>query len=216
MAHKFTTWPKHTLFIRVQRHLCVSCKRKILTIEYLYSELYVTHLVISSRLGYGREMIFPGGTELISCVPVMQESPRVGVRWSIISLNGISYKDAGEYRCQARNMAGISEAPIRLKVVGITRVSKLPRRKSQKTTSKSSLKNGRQNQSSSPSAKQNQTPQNTRTPFLNKTQTVSILAPRPSPKDSWRKTALRLFDVNRKISPSTSIKPPGPSSTGPV
>eukprot|EP00064_Thunnus_orientalis_P009698 superscaffoldBa00001248_g9724 len=46
----------------------------------------------------------------------MQESPRVGVRWSIISLNGLSYKDAGEYRCQARNMAGISEAPIKLKV----------------------------------------------------------------------------------------------------
>uniref|UniRef100_A0A087XWB1 Leucine-rich repeat, immunoglobulin-like and transmembrane domains 3b n=1 Tax=Poecilia formosa TaxID=48698 RepID=A0A087XWB1_POEFO len=49
----------------------------------------------------------------------MQESPRVGVRWSIISLNGLSYKDAGEYRCQARNMAGISEAPIKLKVMGI-------------------------------------------------------------------------------------------------
>ncbi|XP_075304667.1 leucine-rich repeat, immunoglobulin-like domain and transmembrane domain-containing protein 3b [Odontesthes bonariensis] len=51
-------------------------------------------------------------------VPVMQESPRVGVRWSIISLNGISYKDAGEYRCQARNMAGTSEAPIKLKGKG--------------------------------------------------------------------------------------------------
>ncbi|XP_029985490.1 leucine-rich repeat, immunoglobulin-like domain and transmembrane domain-containing protein 3 [Sphaeramia orbicularis] len=30
----------------------------------------------------------------------MQETPRVGLRWSIISLNGLSYKDAGEYRCQ--------------------------------------------------------------------------------------------------------------------
>ncbi|KAE8289436.1 Leucine-rich repeat, immunoglobulin-like domain and transmembrane domain-containing protein 3 [Larimichthys crocea] len=56
----------------------------------------------------------------------MQESPRVGVRWSIISLNGLSYKDAGEYRCQARNMAGISEAPIKLKVHG-----KQPLRKSE-------------------------------------------------------------------------------------
>ncbi|KAG7225173.1 hypothetical protein INR49_014731 [Caranx melampygus] len=46
----------------------------------------------------------------------MQESPQTGVRWSIISLNGLSYKDAGEYRCQARNMAGISEALIRLRV----------------------------------------------------------------------------------------------------
>uniref|UniRef100_A0AAV2JJG4 Ig-like domain-containing protein n=1 Tax=Knipowitschia caucasica TaxID=637954 RepID=A0AAV2JJG4_KNICA len=51
----------------------------------------------------------------------MQGSPRVGVRWSIISLNGLTYKDAGEYRCQARNMAGISEAPIKLRIVGLRR-----------------------------------------------------------------------------------------------
>ncbi|KAK5600387.1 hypothetical protein CRENBAI_025271 [Crenichthys baileyi] len=70
----------------------------------------------------------------------MQESPRVGVRWSIISLNGLSYKDAGEYRCQARNMAGISEAPIKLKVMGITRLSRVPKKKTQKTLSKSSPK----------------------------------------------------------------------------
>uniref|UniRef100_A0A3B5LRR4 Ig-like domain-containing protein n=1 Tax=Xiphophorus couchianus TaxID=32473 RepID=A0A3B5LRR4_9TELE len=68
----------------------------------------------------------------------MQESPRVGVRWSIISLNGLSYKDAGEYRCQARNMAGISEAPIKLKVMGITRLSRVPKKKAQKMLSKSS------------------------------------------------------------------------------
>ncbi|XP_056151442.1 leucine-rich repeat, immunoglobulin-like domain and transmembrane domain-containing protein 3b [Lampris incognitus] len=57
----------------------------------------------------------------------MQESPRVGVRWSIISLNGLSHKDAGEYRCQARNMAGTAEAPIRLKVVGIIGPSRPPK-----------------------------------------------------------------------------------------
>lgn len=144
----------------------------------------------------------------------MQESPRVGVRWSIISLNGISYKDAGEYRCQARNMAGISEAPIKLRVVGITRVSKVPRRKSQK--SKPSMKNTRQDQRSGPSAKQNQILQTTRPPSLNKTQTLSFLAPRPNPKDSWRKTALRLFDLNGRTLQSTSFKPPGPSSPGPA
>lgn len=53
---------------------------------------------------------------------IMQESPRVGIQWSIISLNGLSYKDAGEYRCQARNMAGIAEVPIRLRVVGVKAV----------------------------------------------------------------------------------------------
>ncbi|XP_009883818.1 PREDICTED: leucine-rich repeat, immunoglobulin-like domain and transmembrane domain-containing protein 3 [Charadrius vociferus] len=34
---------------------------------------------------------------------VIQETPGEGVRWSIISLTGISYKDAGEYRCKAKN-----------------------------------------------------------------------------------------------------------------
>ncbi|RVE56893.1 hypothetical protein OJAV_G00210950 [Oryzias javanicus] len=67
----------------------------------------------------------------------MQESPRVGVRWSIISLNGLSYSDAGEYRCQARNMAGLSEAPIKLKVMGATRLLRLPRKNSKPTLSRS-------------------------------------------------------------------------------
>lgn len=71
--------------------------------------------------------------EMPSYVPVMQESPRVGVHWSIISLNGLTYKDAGEYRCQARNMAGISEALIKLNVVGVKRLSRPPKKKSQKS-----------------------------------------------------------------------------------
>ncbi|XP_053191203.1 leucine-rich repeat, immunoglobulin-like domain and transmembrane domain-containing protein 3b [Scomber japonicus] len=82
-----------------------------------------------------------------SASAVMQESPRVGVRWSVISLNGLSYKDAGEYRCQARNMAGISEAPIKLKVVGVTRISRLPKKKkSKKTSPKSSPKDSKPKQ----------------------------------------------------------------------
>uniref|UniRef100_A0A8B9N394 Leucine rich repeat, Ig-like and transmembrane domains 3 n=1 Tax=Accipiter nisus TaxID=211598 RepID=A0A8B9N394_9AVES len=40
------------------------------------------------------------------------ETPGEGVRWSIISLTGISYKDAGEYRCKAKNLAGMSEASV--------------------------------------------------------------------------------------------------------
>ncbi|XP_036065898.1 leucine-rich repeat, immunoglobulin-like domain and transmembrane domain-containing protein 3b [Oryzias melastigma] len=67
----------------------------------------------------------------------VRESPRVGVRWSIISLNGLSYSDAGEYRCQARNMAGLSEAPIKLKVMGATRLLRLPRKNSKPTFSRS-------------------------------------------------------------------------------
>ncbi|KAJ0009080.1 hypothetical protein NQD34_016495, partial [Periophthalmus magnuspinnatus] len=59
---------------------------------------------------------------------VMQGSPRVGVRWSVISLNGLSYNDAGEYRCQAKNMAGISEAPIKLRIVGLSRTNRPPKK----------------------------------------------------------------------------------------
>uniref|UniRef100_A0A8B9N2H0 Leucine rich repeat, Ig-like and transmembrane domains 3 n=1 Tax=Accipiter nisus TaxID=211598 RepID=A0A8B9N2H0_9AVES len=50
---------------------------------------------------------------------VIQETPGEGVRWSIISLTGISYKDAGEYRCKAKNLAGMSEASVTVTVVAL-------------------------------------------------------------------------------------------------
>ncbi|XP_077395000.1 leucine-rich repeat, immunoglobulin-like domain and transmembrane domain-containing protein 3b isoform X2 [Festucalex cinctus] len=93
----------------------------------------------------------------------MQGSPRVGVRWSIISLDDLAFKDAGEYRCQARNMAGISEAPVKLKVVGVTRLSRPLRKKSQKIPPKSSSNSNKPNQnriaSLTPSLKDNHIPQ---------------------------------------------------------
>ncbi|XP_045917911.1 leucine-rich repeat, immunoglobulin-like domain and transmembrane domain-containing protein 3b [Micropterus dolomieu] len=134
----------------------------------------------------------------------MQESPRVGVRWSIISMNGLSYKDAGEYRCQARNMAGISEAPIKLKVVGVTRISRLPK-KSQKTPPKSSSKYRKPNQSTAttaPSVKENQIPQNITPPSINKTQPAPNLVSKVYPVDKRRKMNLRYA---KKKTP-TSIK----------
>ncbi|XP_032887667.1 leucine-rich repeat, immunoglobulin-like domain and transmembrane domain-containing protein 3 [Amblyraja radiata] len=59
---------------------------------------------------------------------VIQESPADGMRWLIISLMGISYKDAGEYTCKAKNLAGTAEASITLTVVG-TITTALPQRK---------------------------------------------------------------------------------------
>uniref|UniRef100_A0A8C9SYM7 Info leucine-rich repeat, immunoglobulin-like and transmembrane domains 3a n=1 Tax=Scleropages formosus TaxID=113540 RepID=A0A8C9SYM7_SCLFO len=49
---------------------------------------------------------------------VVQESPGEGIKWSIISLHGILYKDAGEYRCKAKNVAGTAVATITLSVAG--------------------------------------------------------------------------------------------------
>ncbi|XP_053556781.1 leucine-rich repeat, immunoglobulin-like domain and transmembrane domain-containing protein 3 [Bombina bombina] len=57
---------------------------------------------------------------------VIQETPTDGVRWSILSINGISYKDAGEYRCKAKNLAGISEASISVIVVGVITTTESP------------------------------------------------------------------------------------------
>lgn len=142
----------------------------------------------------------------IFCVPVMQESPRVGVRWSIISLNGLSYKDAGEYRCQARNMAGISEALIKLKVVGVTRLSRPLPKKSQKTPPKTSSKYRKPNQTTattnSPPVKENHILQNITPPSINKTQTAPNLVSKVFPVDKRRKMNLR--DAKKKT--QTSIK----------
>ncbi|CAJ1059043.1 leucine-rich repeat%2C immunoglobulin-like domain and transmembrane domain-containing protein 3 [Xyrichtys novacula] len=48
----------------------------------------------------------------------VQESPGDGVRWSIMSLTGIVHKDAGNYSCKAKNVAGNAEATISLSVAG--------------------------------------------------------------------------------------------------
>ncbi|XP_043918066.1 leucine-rich repeat, immunoglobulin-like domain and transmembrane domain-containing protein 3 [Protopterus annectens] len=59
---------------------------------------------------------------------VIQESPTDGARWSILSLTGISYKDAGEYKCKAKNLAGMSEASITLSVVGVVTTTVPPQK----------------------------------------------------------------------------------------
>ncbi|XP_068182130.1 leucine-rich repeat, immunoglobulin-like domain and transmembrane domain-containing protein 3a [Antennarius striatus] len=48
----------------------------------------------------------------------VQESPGEGIRWSILSLHGIMYKDSGNYSCKAKNVAGKAEATISLSVAG--------------------------------------------------------------------------------------------------
>ncbi|KFO25829.1 Leucine-rich repeat, immunoglobulin-like domain and transmembrane domain-containing protein 3 [Fukomys damarensis] len=57
---------------------------------------------------------------------VIQESPGDGVRWSIVSLAGISYEDAGDYKCGAKNLAGMSEAVVTVTVVGAATTAPSP------------------------------------------------------------------------------------------
>ncbi|XP_031159618.1 leucine-rich repeat, immunoglobulin-like domain and transmembrane domain-containing protein 3a [Sander lucioperca] len=58
----------------------------------------------------------------------VQESPGDGIRWSIMSLHGILFKDAGNYSCKAKNDAGNAEATISLLVAGATSTTILPLR----------------------------------------------------------------------------------------
>ncbi|XP_069557784.1 leucine-rich repeat, immunoglobulin-like domain and transmembrane domain-containing protein 3a [Brachyistius frenatus] len=60
----------------------------------------------------------------------VQESPGDGTRWSIMSLHGIVYKDAGDYRCKAKNVAGDAEAIISLSIAGTVSTTVPPLRTS--------------------------------------------------------------------------------------
>ncbi|KAM6951928.1 leucine-rich repeat, immunoglobulin-like domain and transmembrane domain-containing protein 3a [Lycodopsis pacificus] len=63
----------------------------------------------------------------------VQESPGEGVRWSIMSLHGILHKDAGNYSCKAKNVAGNAEAAISISVAGAISTTILPPRPSIET-----------------------------------------------------------------------------------
>ncbi|XP_036618399.1 leucine-rich repeat, immunoglobulin-like domain and transmembrane domain-containing protein 3 [Trichosurus vulpecula] len=63
---------------------------------------------------------------------VIQETPGDGIKWSIISLTGISYKDAGDYSCKAKNLAGTSEAIVSVTVVGIVTTTVPPQKSGKK------------------------------------------------------------------------------------
>ncbi|XP_037635402.1 leucine-rich repeat, immunoglobulin-like domain and transmembrane domain-containing protein 3a [Sebastes umbrosus] len=56
----------------------------------------------------------------------VQETPGEGIRWSIMSLHGILFKDAGNYSCKAKNVAGNAEATISISVAGDFTTTTLP------------------------------------------------------------------------------------------
>ncbi|NXK52699.1 LRIT3 protein, partial [Chauna torquata] len=97
---------------------------------------------------------------------VIQETPGEGVRWSIISLTGISYKDAGEYRCKAKNLAGMSEAAVTVTVVGVVTTTVSPQKYGRKQEAE------RRNTTVEESKKE---PERTTTPLLTTSTTTALV-----------------------------------------
>ncbi|XP_075006705.1 leucine-rich repeat, immunoglobulin-like domain and transmembrane domain-containing protein 3 [Calonectris borealis] len=110
---------------------------------------------------------------------VIQETPGEGVRWSIISLTGISYKDAGEYRCKAKNLAGMSEAAVTVTVVGVVTTTVSPQKYGRKQEAE------RQNTTQEESR---QEPERTTTPLPSTTPTTTALV------STERSTSIRFTD----------------------
>lgn len=107
-------------------------------------------------------------------------------------------------------MAGISEAPIKLKVVGVTRLPRLPKRKSPKSPTKSSSKYRKLNQTTATtnttSEKENQILQKIPPPLINKPQTALELVSKVFPVDKRHK--MNIPDAKKKTSIKSTPKPP--------
>ncbi|NXU52643.1 LRIT3 protein, partial [Turnix velox] len=123
--------------------------------------------------------VMPLGTQHHSLLGlVIQETPGEGVRWSIISLTGISYKDAGEYRCKAKNLAGMSEAAVTVTVVGVVTTTVSPQKYGRKKEAE------RQNTTQEESK---QEPERTTTPLSTTPTTTALVS-------TERSTSMRSTD----------------------
>ncbi|XP_010287426.1 PREDICTED: leucine-rich repeat, immunoglobulin-like domain and transmembrane domain-containing protein 3 [Phaethon lepturus] len=135
---------------------------------------------------------------------VIQETPGEGVRWSIISLTGISYKDAGEYRCKAKNLAGMSEAAVTVTVVGVVTTTVSPQKYGRKQEAE------RQNTTGEESK---QEPERTTTPLpTTPTSTAPVSTERStSSRFTDKKQSRPVFDgkKNSKASEETSSNTAG-------
>ncbi|KAM9375500.1 leucine-rich repeat, immunoglobulin-like domain and transmembrane domain-containing protein 3a [Pholidichthys leucotaenia] len=116
----------------------------------------------------------------------VQESPGDGIRWSIMSLHGILYKDAGNYSCKAKNVAGSAEATISLSVAGTISTTLPPL--------KLGIGTGPSNQGTPFTAPtENPNPLSIMPTVFPKTGTVSAIPkrPKPTPSNSLQKGSLK-------------------------
>ncbi|NWV52986.1 LRIT3 protein, partial [Daphoenositta chrysoptera] len=137
--------------------------------------------------------VTPQGTQHHSSLGlVIQETPGEGVRWSIISLTGISYKDAGEYRCKAKNLAGMSEAAVTVTVVGVVTTTLSPQKYGRKPEAE------RQNTTQEESK---QEPERTTTPLPTTPTTTALVSTERSTSMTFAdKKQSRLMLDGKKIS----------------
>ncbi|NXG49396.1 LRIT3 protein, partial [Psilopogon haemacephalus] len=133
---------------------------------------------------------------------VIQESPGEGVRWSIMSLTGISYKDAGDYRCKAKNLAGMSEAAVTVTVVGVV------------TTTVSPQKYGRKQEAERQNTTQEepeQEPERTTTPLSTTPTTTTLTSTERSTSSKFtdKKQSRPMFDGKKNSKAVTNgVKKP--------
>ncbi|XP_065490905.1 leucine-rich repeat, immunoglobulin-like domain and transmembrane domain-containing protein 3 [Caloenas nicobarica] len=130
---------------------------------------------------------------------VIQETPGEGVRWSIISLTGISYKDAGEYRCKAKNLAGMSEAAVTVTVVGVVTTTVSPQKYARRQEAES--QNTTQEESK-------QEPERTTTPLPTTPTTTALISTERSTSSRFtdKKQSRPLFDGKKNVKAITNGK----------
>ncbi|KAJ7327044.1 hypothetical protein JRQ81_016803 [Phrynocephalus forsythii] len=128
------------------------------------------------------QLLWVRSDNLLVNYTVIQESPGEGVRWSILSLTGISYKDAGDYKCKAKNLAGMSEASVTVTVVGVV------------TTTVSPQKYGKK-----PGAEQQNTTQEE-----TKTESLNVTIPSASVLPSTTSSPTTLITTERSATESTT------------
>ncbi|XP_044220239.1 leucine-rich repeat, immunoglobulin-like domain and transmembrane domain-containing protein 3a [Thunnus albacares] len=105
------------LFQRAELENCV--KPSVMTsATKITSPLGSNVLLRCDATGYPTPTLYWAKTDGSPVNNTVQESPGDGIRWSIMSLHGILYKDAGNYSCKAKNVAGSAEATISVSVAG--------------------------------------------------------------------------------------------------
>ncbi|XP_056296168.1 leucine-rich repeat, immunoglobulin-like domain and transmembrane domain-containing protein 3a isoform X1 [Pseudoliparis swirei] len=142
----------------------------------------------------------------------VQESPGDGIRWSIMSLQRILHKDAGNYSCRAKNLAGNADATVSVSVAGGVSTTTLPLRPSTIETTELTSQGTTFTTTNSPSTTSTVTPRTSttvvpkkpKTPTGPRVQKFPIKRAETQPEVNGRKLAAD--EKSKKSDPSKSVK----------